>query len=251
MEDHDVIAHFLNLPKESNQHCGLLPSRARFASLRSAINRLCLPMVASLRSPTKLESVPVADLVRRPTSPRARRHGASGSIDAALQLGSAGGYEAVQMRDVARTAGVALGTIYRYFTSKDHLLAEAMVDWTTDLERRIGPTPAPQRLDRRRRRRGHPPGHPTHGADPRLAAAMVQAAAANEPSVTACQQQTTDIVERMLTAAMDGTDPERRARCARVLAHVWNSSVLRWANGSGAVGQIGNDLEDAARLLLD
>ena len=87
--------------------------------------------------------------------------------------------------------------------------------------------------------------------DPRLAAAMVQAAAANEPSVTACQQQTTDIVERMLTGAMDGTDPERRARCARVLAHVWNSSVLRWANGSGAVGQIGNDLEDAARLLLD
>ena len=58
-------------------------------------------------------------------------------VDAALELGSAGGYEAVQMRDVARTAGVALGTIYRYFTSKDHLLAAAMVDWSADLERRI------------------------------------------------------------------------------------------------------------------
>ena len=37
----------------------------------------------------------------------------------------------------------------------------------------------------------------------------------------------------------------------RVLAHVWNSCILRWANGAEAVGQIGDDLEDAARLLLD
>lgn len=172
-------------------------------------------------------------------------------IDAALTLGSAGGYEAVQMRDVARTAGVALGTIYRYFSSKDHLLAAAMVDWTADLERRTAQRPhrngstadAVVEVIRRATR--------PMERDPRLAAAMVQAAAANEPSVTACQRQTTDIVERMLTAAMDGADPDRRARTARVLAHVWNSSVLRWANGSEAVGQIGNDLEDAARLLLD
>ena len=45
-------------------------------------------------------------------------------IEAALTLGADGGYDAVQMRDVATTAGVALGTIYRYFSSKDHLLAE-------------------------------------------------------------------------------------------------------------------------------
>lgn len=172
-------------------------------------------------------------------------------VDAALELGSAGGYESVQMRDVASTAGVALGTIYRYFTSKDHLLAAAMVDWSADLERRLGQRPphggtAADAVVDVIRRATRPMER-----DPRLAAAMVQAAAANEPSVTVCQQQTTDTIERVLTAAMDGTDPDRRARTARVLAHVWNSSVLRWANGSEAVGQIGNDLEDAARLLLD
>src|SRR3546814_13781230 len=65
---------------------------------------------------------------------------------AALQLGSAGGYDAVQMRDVAASAGVALGTIYRYFPSKDSLLAAAMVEWMEDLERRLnrrGPTGSP------------------------------------------------------------------------------------------------------------
>src|SRR5215203_2904508 len=56
---------------------------------------------------------------------------------AALELGADGGYDAVQMRDVAATAEVALGTIYRYFPSKDALLAAAMLEWMEDLERRV------------------------------------------------------------------------------------------------------------------
>jgi len=62
-------------------------------------------------------------------------------IAAALDLSSAGGYDAVQMRDVAVKGEVALGTIYRYFTSKDHLLAAVLVDWMIDLERRVGLRP--------------------------------------------------------------------------------------------------------------
>ena len=41
------------------------------------------------------------------------------------------------MRDVAASAEVALGTIYRYFPSKDALLAAAMLEWMEDLERRV------------------------------------------------------------------------------------------------------------------
>jgi AcrR family transcriptional regulator len=37
------------------------------------------------------------------------------------------------MRDVAACANVALGTIYRYFVGKDHLLAAALVEWARDL----------------------------------------------------------------------------------------------------------------------
>jgi AcrR family transcriptional regulator len=149
-------------------------------------------------------------------------------IDAALQLGSEGGYEAVQMRDVARTAGVALGLEQQMAgqPSKRRSSADGVVEI---IRAATGP------MER----------------DPRLAAAMVQAASANEPSVSACSEQTTETIERMLASAMNGDDPDRRARTARVLAHVWNSCILRWANGSEAVGQIGDDLEDAARLLLD
>src|SRR5947199_9318664 len=62
-------------------------------------------------------------------------------LEAALALDANGGYDAVQMRDVATEAGVALGTIYRYFSSKDHLLAEALVEWAAELGRKVSRRP--------------------------------------------------------------------------------------------------------------
>src|SRR6266511_2723354 len=47
-------------------------------------------------------------------------------LDATLALASKGGYDAVQMRTVAERADVALGTLYRYFPSKIHLLVSAL-----------------------------------------------------------------------------------------------------------------------------
>ncbi len=46
-------------------------------------------------------------------------------LDATLALASKGGYDAVQMRTVAERADVALGTLYRYFPSKIHLLVSS------------------------------------------------------------------------------------------------------------------------------
>lgn len=47
------------------------------------------------------------------------------------------GPEQLQMRDVAERSGVALGTAYRYFSSKDHLLAAAWADWQRQLTDRV------------------------------------------------------------------------------------------------------------------
>src|SRR5207247_8769583 len=54
-------------------------------------------------------------------------------LDATLQLAAEGGFDAVQMRDVAAAADVALGTVYRYFASKERLLLEAMAEQQADL----------------------------------------------------------------------------------------------------------------------
>ena len=63
-------------------------------------------------------------------------------IDAAIELALEGGYEAVQMRDVATRADVAMGTVYRYFSSKDHLLAATLVFWVEQLQDHLRQQPA-------------------------------------------------------------------------------------------------------------
>ena len=47
-------------------------------------------------------------------------------LDAAVALAAKGGFEQMQMRAVAERADVALGTLYRYFPSKIHLLVSAL-----------------------------------------------------------------------------------------------------------------------------
>ena len=57
--------------------------------------------------------------------------------DAVIELVSEIGPENVQMREVAERSGVALGTAYRYFSSKDHLLAAAITEWQRRLTDRV------------------------------------------------------------------------------------------------------------------
>ncbi len=58
-------------------------------------------------------------------------------IEAVIDLIAEVGADAVQMRDVAKRSGVALATVYRYFNSKDYLLASALEEWQKRLTRRI------------------------------------------------------------------------------------------------------------------
>lgn len=50
-------------------------------------------------------------------------------VDAAKELLRVNDYDAIQIRDVAAEANVALGTLYRYFQSKEHLYANVVFDW--------------------------------------------------------------------------------------------------------------------------
>ncbi len=58
-------------------------------------------------------------------------------IEEVIDLIADVGADAVQMRDVAQRSGVALATVYRYFRSKEHLLAAALEDWQKRLTRRV------------------------------------------------------------------------------------------------------------------
>src|SRR5919198_2896140 len=91
-------------------------------------------MAAPRTKPTNGSALPADELGSSAQRDRRKR-----ILDATLALASKGGYDAVQMRAVAERADVALGTLYRYFPSKIHLLVSSLA---REFER------AQERLDR-------------------------------------------------------------------------------------------------------
>ncbi|MFE9924513.1 TetR/AcrR family transcriptional regulator [Streptomyces sp. NPDC005774] len=71
---------------------------------------------------------------RQPAAPVSRRQLARrvAILRAASELGAREGLVGVQMLDVAKEAGVAIATLYRYFPSKTHLFT-AVLEWHIEM----------------------------------------------------------------------------------------------------------------------
>ncbi len=172
-------------------------------------------------------------------------------LDAAMDLASEGGYEAVQMRYVAARADVALGTLYRYFSSKDQLLAAVRADWTSALERRLGRQPL-QGATRAERvidflTRATRPLEKR----PRLAEALVLSVATRDPHAAAYQREVSSWMDRIVVEALCDLPADDAHAIREVLAHVWNSVLLAWVNGHIEPERMHEILGSTCHLLLD
>jgi AcrR family transcriptional regulator len=172
-------------------------------------------------------------------------------LDAAMELATEGGYEAVQMRDVAARADVALGTLYRYFSSKDQLLAAVRADWTSALEARLarhpleGDTRAERVIDFLTRAT-----RPLERR-PRLAEALVLSVATRDPHAAAYQREVSSWMDRIVVEALCDLPTAQAHAVREVLAHVWNSVLLAWVNGHIEPQRMHEILDSACHLLLD
>ena len=173
-------------------------------------------------------------------------------IRAAQELAADGGYDAVQMRDVASRGEVALGTIYRYFPSKDALLLSVMVQWLGDLEQRVTrhPPAGATTVDRIMDVLGR--AVRSMDREPRLTRAVIAAMTAGDPaSVDAIGEVTAAMARIMQAAFPDDVDPALEAAAAKVLGHVWWSATISWANGMGDSTWVAAELRQASELIAD
>ena len=173
-------------------------------------------------------------------------------IRAALELAAEGGYDAVQMRDVASRGEVALGTIYRYFTSKDALLLAVMVQWLGDLEQRVtrNPPAGATTVDRIMDVLGR--AVRSMDREPRLTRAVIAAMTAGDPASVDAIGEVTAAMARIMEAAFpDDVDPALEAAAAKVLGHVWWSATISWANGMGDGDWVVAELRQASELIAN
>ena len=195
--------------------------------------------------------MPVSVLAESELGSEAQRERRKRILDATLAIASKGGYEAVQMRAVAERADVAVGTLYRYFPSKVHLLVSALgreferIDAKTDRAALAGGTPYQRlnlmvgKLNRAMQR------------NPLLTEAMTRAFVFADASAAGEVDHVGKLMDSMFARAMSEGEPtEDQFHIARVISDVWLSNLLAWLTRRASATDVSKRLDLAVRLLI-
>ena len=194
----------------------------------------------------------VAVLAESELGSEAQRERRKRILDATLAIASKGGYEAVQMRAVAERADVAVGTLYRYFPSKVHLLVAAMtrtfqtlqdsvrVDTSGTPEERLYRVVAAVTRYLARNRR--------------LSGAMVRALMSADPEASREVEQADDMLVSLIVSATRDPDStsapdERDTLVAHIIGKVWLTDVVTLLSGRMTVSQVLEDLQATIALV--
>jgi AcrR family transcriptional regulator len=178
-------------------------------------------------------------------------------VETAVELAEKGGFEAVRLRDVASHAGVALGTLYRRFSSKEDLLIAAFELETTDLERRVAQRPP--RGDNASERVSAFFAMATRGLirRPNLARALLKAHAAGDPLLAkrtaAFHARLHDMVVVALRGSVEEAEPipgETERLLTHALTRVWFSLLLGWAGGLHGQATVIEEMSDCVELMV-
>ena len=169
-------------------------------------------------------------------------------VDAAIAMMLDTEYERIQMKDVTAAAGVALGTTYRYFASKEHLLAQALLSWSERFPPLDEPTSSGRSVDQlkmayRRAVRAFEP-HPT------VYGTMVVLQATTDPWAVPlfldfAARQTESFARYLPRIASP-----RRENIVAVMSAVLDVHLRAWSLGQQTIKEVYATVDMAAELLL-
>ena len=168
---------------------------------------------------------------------------------AAATLARKGGYEAVTMAAVADKIGVARATLYRDFVSKDHLLAEVMVDWTREIAGDLAASPPPGATIADRVAATLERVIDRGAANPGLTEALLMAATSRDPASRVAFEVAGSPLDRYLETVVGGELPNL-VEVSRVLSMVLFAALSMLALRGQEPEQAKEGLRTAARLLL-
>jgi TetR/AcrR family transcriptional regulator, cholesterol catabolism regulator len=170
------------------------------------------------------------------------------------ELALEGGWDAVQMREVAQRADVALGTLYRYFPSKEYLLVSVMISEIQGLADRLavrppqGDDPVERVVDVLRR------ANRALQRQPQVTVAMIRALVSGNEEIAPAVRETRSLMRRIISDALgvedaDGHD-HHEVLSIDLLSDVWFAALVSWITGVEPSASLGPKLSDATRVLL-
>lgn len=171
-------------------------------------------------------------------------------VDVALAMVEDRPYERIQVRDVADGAQVALGTLYRYFPSKEHLFGEVLVQWAGTLRTAItrrpmtGTDPAARLEDLMHR------SMRAFERKPQLARLVTRLEVSEDAFAGDVLDRLDEATTAVYLTALDGVPPDLARRIVRVADGVLASALRAWAAGRLPAAEVHRLLAEAVDLLL-
>ena len=176
-------------------------------------------------------------------------------LEVTAELALEGGWDAVQMREVAHRAEVALGTLYRYFPSKEYLLVSVMIADIEGLADSLsvrpaeGTDPVQRVIDVLRR------SNRALQRQPQITIAMIRALVSGNQEIAPAVAETRVLMRRIISDALGdtvalGEDAEGVLMRIDLLSDVWLAALVSWISGVGSDTSVMPKLELASQLLL-
>lgn len=182
--------------------------------------------------------------------PRGQRARRDRIVAAAIELLRDDEYDAIQMRHVAEAAHVALATIYRYFSSKEHLYAAALLAWAEAFP----PDATPLRgadTDEARLRALMRRAVRAFERHPQMMRAEIVIEHSHDPNARAVFDEFGRRNIAALRAALASSEPARADAIIETVNAVMVTRLRSWALGRCTIRDVDRSVQDAIALIFE
>lgn len=172
-------------------------------------------------------------------------------VDAALDLLTRTTYDSIQIRDIAERADVALGTLYRYFPSKEQLFADVAIEWSSSFDDAVrsrrpqhaGDDEALRLLLRRAVR--------AFERHPNFVQLITVLGASSDPAVNEAFSTYSRNFATAIEDAVPGTHPDDVAILVTLSNSLLDSLLRTWWLGRMSTGAVEEQVDRAVSVMFD
>ena len=145
----------------------------------------------------------------------------------------------VQVKEIAERSGASLAAIYRYFSSKDHLLGEALVDWAEGL---VGGPRRPATFEELVRR-----GVRAYARAPQYAELFLVTTASRDPFAVECLGRLSQRIGGAMASSL-GERPDADD-LQRIVGHAWTGGLYECVHGMTTWAELERSIGLLCRLV--
>jgi AcrR family transcriptional regulator len=169
-------------------------------------------------------------------------------LRAATELLQQREYERIQIRDVADAADVALGTLYRYFPSKEQLFAHVLLEWGARFPVRAADRSG---TDAERLERALRAAVRAFERHPNFFRLITVLEVVRDEQVASPYAAYSDGFREALRSTLHDVDAEDVETMATMASALLGQLLRGWAHGKMPAAEVHRRLADGVRLLFD